>query len=177
VHALAKVLALAGTTSTLLVGLAGPAAATPDPCPGGEAICVYWAGGPVPIGNPVALPPTGLPPSVVPGPRVCLNGSTDCTETYIGIAGGSASSTPSPIATVNIPGFGIGYNGLASTVYAGVPTVTPGGSTLGITATLYVPYVPVRPDSFRCKQSDPIVAGPFTVQVVGSCFVALTVSL
>lgn len=173
---LTRLLAVTATTATLLGGVAAPAFATPDPCPGGEATCLYVNGFSIPVGTPT-ISPTGVHPSPIPGPVVCDSNGGNCHQSYFVLEGVTVATSGVTLATIDVPGFGIGYNGLQSTVYFSEPSVSGGSGQLGAVVKLYVPVSP-----FYLEGTSPNCAmyhnlEPVTVQGGRMCTVVVTIAV
>lgn len=166
--------------SGLAVATTSPAAADGPlgTCPGGEPVCVYVPAGSYPIGNPVSAGPVGKPITYVELPKVCDSSGSECVRTFVIVPAASAGSNGGTVATLDFPGAGIGLNGTQAALYASAPTVTPTGSTLGITVSVGVDaFVVVTNQMVReCDGSGPTTVGPVTTSTY-ACVTTITLSV
>jgi hypothetical protein len=179
VRTFAKSVLTLALASGLAVAATSPADAGPlGTCPGGEPVCVYVPAGSYPIGNPVTLSPVGKPITYVELPKVCDASGSECVRTFVEVPGAYASSTPGSIATLNFPGAGIGLNGTQATLYASAPTVTPTGSTLGITVSVSADTFVVASNQLTrsCEIPRTTSLGPVSVTTNG-CVTTLVLSV
>lgn len=124
--------AVLAASSLAVVGLAGVASATPDPCPGGATPCVYLAGGTYVLGNPVPYS-NGFGPGTQTLLTRCDSSGGNCDSTFVLIPGLSVTSTPSTLITLTVPGEGVSLSGTTPTLYLGVPTASLGSPPVGLT--------------------------------------------
>jgi len=156
--AVASGLAVAATSPAVAAGPLGT-------CPGGEPVCVYVPAGSYPIGNPVSVGPVGKPITYVELPKVCDSSGSECIRTFVIVPAASAGSSGGTVATLDFPGAGIGLNGTQAALYASAPTVTPTGSTLGITVSVGVDSFVVATNQFdrECGYPSSTTVGPVTL--------------
>ena len=174
----------AALTLPLVAALAAPAAADtaagPFDCPRGEPVCLYLSGS-FPITNPVSIPGTGTTARYFDGPDVCDHAGQNCITTWVAIPGTWVESTGGTIGTLDVPGIGIGITtGGGVTVYRSVPTFTPSGGTLGITASATTNDYPVLIGfdgiGYECGMPGSTTLGPLTT-TYGGCWTTYTISL
>jgi hypothetical protein len=128
----ARTCAVVVASAVTVVGLAGVASATPDPCPGGAQPCVYLAGGTYTLGNPVTYS-NGFGPGTMTLLTRCDSSGGNCDSTFLQIPGLSVASSPSTLLTLTVPGEGVALNGITPTLYLGVPTASVGSPPVGLT--------------------------------------------
>jgi hypothetical protein len=174
--------ALTASLTLLALSAAAPASAAPlGSCPGGEPICVYVAGS-YPVTNPVVIPGRTIPPSYVPGPRVCDATGTQCVETWVAIPGVMVDSNGNTLGTLTIPGLGIGVgsDGRVTAYATTLPTFTPTGSPLGVTAAVtiqdFLVVVSTPGGGEECGMPTNDTYGPVTVNSNG-CSSTVTIRL
>ena len=164
------------TAGGLLVALTAPATAAVTSCPGGEPVCLYVPAGSYPVGNPVNFT-NGTTMSYVELPRVCNSSGTECLRTFVAVPGVWVDSNASTVATLDFPGLGIGINGTQVTLYADAPTVTPGGTGLGLTVTVSEDmFVVTTSDLVRECDTASDTVGPLTASRYG-CVLTLTLKV
>lgn len=155
----------------------GASAAALPSCPGGESPCVYLAGGTYSVGNPINLSPTSVGGFSDVVLTHCDSTGAKCYDTVVNIPGLTISSTSTTVISLNVPGEGVGLNGIRPTLYTGLPTATPGGRsaglTLTVTGTAFVVYD--TSGAFTCSAPVPVSTGPVSGYAGCSYSVTLTV--
>jgi hypothetical protein len=179
---LTRACAVALASAVTVVGLAGVASATPDPCPGGAEPCVYLAGGTYALGNPVTYS-TGVGPGTRTLLTHCDSSGGNCDSTFVVIPGLSVASSSSTLLTLTVPGEGVSLSGTTPTLYLGVPTASVGSPPVGLTLHVESSTILIWDSSLNnlisainCKwnvvPSNPYVNGTFSI-----CGVNLTVTV
>ena len=175
---IARAAAATVVASAALVGLqAAPASALTD-CPHGQEVCVYLPAGSYTLGNPVTTT-AGTGPASYALLHHCNSTGTDCDTLYLNLPGLQLTSTETTVLTLHVPGQGIGLSGITPTLYVGVPTVSPGSASAGLTlrvqGTTFVVW-DTAIDRVGCI-SDPLPPNPFVNGDVTPCGFDLTVTV
>lgn len=180
-RALSRAALTASLALPLVLALGAPASAAGiGNCPGGEPTCLYVSGS-YPVTNPVVIPGRTIAPTYVAGPRVCNATGTDCISTSFAVPGGSIDSNGNTIGTLNVPGIGVGISstGVMTLYVTTLPTFTPSGSAVGVTATVTVPEFLVRVDrpgtGYECGPNSNTTVGVLTISHTG-CSTTYTVA-
>ena len=177
-RSLTRALVTALGAAAVVVAGSGTAVALPGPCPGGEPVCVYLPPGTYTLGNPVSHS-GGSGPTTLTVLNHCDTTTGQCDQLYVNIPGLTVASTPSTLLTLYVPGQGVALSGTTPTLYVGVPTVTPGGTSLGLTlnvrATTFVVWDTMLSGVDCLAQHVP--PNPYVNGVYSPCGVNLTVTV